>query len=109
VLDVICTWFDHFNLLDVEGLTIHTSSLVGSNLPIIFNCKEDFEGRIVFLAITFSCKIHAIWDSRVMALVGSNLPKRFYCKGGFEAIIVFWGFSFSCGVGAICDLGVGNL
>jgi hypothetical protein len=72
VLDVVCTWFDHFNLLDLEGLAICTSSLVGCNLAIRFYCKGDSKGLIVILAIASSCKIHAIWDSGVMALVGSN-------------------------------------
>jgi hypothetical protein len=76
VLDVVYTRFEHFTLLDLERLTIYPS-LVCFNLPIRFCCGGDFEGLIVILAITSSCKIHAIWDLGVMDLMGSNFPKRF--------------------------------
>lgn len=107
MFDVICMGFDHFKLMDLKGLAICTCSLVGFNLPIKFYCRGDFEGLIVILAITSSCKIHSIWDLGGDGFGG--FTQRLWCRRGFEIVIVLWVFAFSCGIGAICDSGVGNL
>jgi hypothetical protein len=110
VADVSCTWFDRFNLsLDLKGLPMCTSSLLGFNLFIKFCYKGDFEGLIVILVITFFSTIQAIWRLGVISLVGCNLPRRFWCKRGFERVIILVVFSSFCKLGAVCDFGVGTL
>lgn len=51
--NIPCAWC--LSLLDLVGLPICISSLVGSNLYDKFWCKEDFEGLIVFFVITSIC------------------------------------------------------